>query len=226
MTWPTKNDFVDGDVLTAAQVNNIANNLNEFDPTSATSGQVWVADGAGSGAYGSAGGGMTLIQSVSLTSGTRHTVSSIPGSYQSLYIRLANCTVSGGPAGVGIEINGLTNQYRFGYNLANSTPAVTADAWNTTYISSDYTSFPMGWNDVSTTVRKQAYAWIHNYAQTSTAYKTMESADTGYNGTIYRISQVLGFNRSATADGAITSVAIYANGATFTGGTFEVYGVK
>jgi hypothetical protein len=86
--------------------------------------------------------------------------------------------------------------------------------------------FPLGWNDVSTTVRKQAYAWIHNYSQASTAYKTMESADTGYNGTIYRISEVLGFNRNATADGAITSVAIYASGATFTGGTFALYGVK
>jgi len=52
MTWPTKTDFVDGDVLTAAQVNNIGTNLNLYNPTSATAGQVPVADGAGSVAFG------------------------------------------------------------------------------------------------------------------------------------------------------------------------------
>ena len=52
MTWPTKTDFVDGDVLTATQVNNIGTNLNLYDPTSATSGQVPIADGAGSVAFG------------------------------------------------------------------------------------------------------------------------------------------------------------------------------
>jgi hypothetical protein len=53
MTWPTKDDFIDGDVLTAAQVNNIADNLNLYDPTSATLGQVPIADGAGSVAFSS-----------------------------------------------------------------------------------------------------------------------------------------------------------------------------
>lgn len=72
MTWPTKDDFVDGDVLTAAQVNNIADNLNLFDPTSATSGQVPVADGAGSVAWGGVASGLNLItpSTVTATSGT------------------------------------------------------------------------------------------------------------------------------------------------------------
>ena len=88
MTWPTKDDFVDGDVLTAAQVNNIANNLNEFDPTSATSGEVWVADGAGSGAYALAGGGMTLISSGSLAGLTTLNLTSIPQTYEHLQLRV------------------------------------------------------------------------------------------------------------------------------------------
>lgn len=73
MTWPTKDDFVDGDVLTAAQVNNIADNLNVFDPTSATNGQVWAANGTGGGAYTTlSSGNFNLIvpTSVSVVTGT------------------------------------------------------------------------------------------------------------------------------------------------------------
>lgn len=61
MAWPTKTDFVDGDVLTAAQVNNIGTNLNVFNPTSATNGQVWTANGSGSGSYQTISPGSTLV---------------------------------------------------------------------------------------------------------------------------------------------------------------------
>jgi hypothetical protein len=74
MTWPTKTDFVDGDVLTAAQVNNIGTNLNIFDPTSATVGQVWTADGAGSGSFATPSA--KLIQTVRGTLTSNFTTSS------------------------------------------------------------------------------------------------------------------------------------------------------
>lgn len=62
MTWPTKTDFVDGDVLTAAQVNNIGTNLNEADPTGITDGYLLTADGAGGMAWEAPpSGGWTLI---------------------------------------------------------------------------------------------------------------------------------------------------------------------
>ena len=51
VVWPSKNNFANGDVLTATNMNNIGDTLNVFDPTSATNGQLWVADGAGSGSY-------------------------------------------------------------------------------------------------------------------------------------------------------------------------------
>ena len=73
MTWPTKTDFVDGDVLTAAQVNNIGTNLNIFDPTSATTGQVWIADGAGSGSFQPVAGGLPIATPTS-TANTGGTV--------------------------------------------------------------------------------------------------------------------------------------------------------
>lgn len=51
MTWPTKTDFVDGDVLSAAQVNNIGTNLNVFNPTSVANHKILTADGSNSAAY-------------------------------------------------------------------------------------------------------------------------------------------------------------------------------
>lgn len=48
MAWPTKTDFADGDVLTAAQVNNIGTNLNLANPTGITDGYVLTANGANS----------------------------------------------------------------------------------------------------------------------------------------------------------------------------------
>lgn len=84
MAWPTKTDFVDGDVLTAAQVNNIGTNLNIFNPTSATNGQIWVANGSGSGSFTTvASGSMTSIASGSL-SGSSLDLTSISGSYKDL----------------------------------------------------------------------------------------------------------------------------------------------
>lgn len=229
VTWPSKNNFANGDVLTAANMNNIGDTLNVFDPTSATNGQVWTANGSGSGSYQTVSGGMTLIQSISLTSGTRHTVSAIPGSYQSLYCRLANCTITGGPTSVGIEINGLTNFYKMGRRFVSSSPTVTADAYDSTYMTGTYTMLPFGVFNFDTLASGnigQAHAWIHDYARASTKYKTIYTQVTGQSSSLYYNSEVLGFNYNASADAAITSVAVYANGATFQGGLFQVYGVK
>jgi len=91
MTWPTKTDFVDGDVLTAAQVNNIGTNLNLADPTGITDGYVLTADGADSmGWEAASAGAYTLLDSSSLASLTTKTVSSIPGTYRALYFSLEN----------------------------------------------------------------------------------------------------------------------------------------
>lgn len=51
MSWPTKTDFVDGDVLSAAQVNNIGTNLNVFNPTSIAANKILTADGSNDAAY-------------------------------------------------------------------------------------------------------------------------------------------------------------------------------
>lgn len=72
VVWPSKNNFANGDVLTAANMNNIADTLNVFNPTSATAGQVWTANGSGSGSFQALSSAYVLVKptSVSTTSGT------------------------------------------------------------------------------------------------------------------------------------------------------------
>lgn len=222
MTWPTKNDFVDGDVLTAAQVNNIGNNLNEFDPTSASSGQVWVADGAGSGAYASPGGGLTLLGSVALTSGSSQSVTGIATTYQNLYIRIRNVTVTSA-AGCTLQFGGVTGQYREATRFA-SQAAKTADAYDNTNMTGNQSDLVVG--SFGTTVRGQFHFWIHDYASASTPRKTVYKQGTTYDGvSTFRVEESLGFTWASGGDAAITQVTIAASGTTFTGGSLLIYGI-
>lgn len=126
MTWPTKDDFADGDVLTAAQVNNIADNLNIFDPTSATTGQIWTADGAGSGSYQTvASGAFSTLASGNLPTGTGTlTLSSISSAYKSL--RLVMSAWSGTSTGeLQVRVNNISTSsystlYWYGVSTANT----------------------------------------------------------------------------------------------------------
>ena len=126
MTWPTKDDFADGDVLTAAQVNNIADNLNIFDPTSATTGQIWTADGAGSGSYQTvASGAFSTLASRNLPTGTGTlTLSSISSAYKSL--RLVMSAWSGTSTGeLQVRVNNISTSsystlYWYGVSTANT----------------------------------------------------------------------------------------------------------
>lgn len=107
MAWPTKTDFVDGDVLTAAQVNNIGTNLNLYDPTSATNGQVPIANGSGSVAFGSlAINSMTVITSGTLSTATGTlTLSAIPGTYKDLVLYVRNFWPATSGANARIQFN-------------------------------------------------------------------------------------------------------------------------
>lgn len=96
MTWPTKDDFVDGDVLTAAQVNNIGTNLNEIDPTGITDGYVVTADGAGGlGWEAVVAGAYTLITSGTISSATTTDITGITQDYKHLEVWLYDINISG-----------------------------------------------------------------------------------------------------------------------------------
>lgn len=113
MTWPTKTDFGDGDVLSAAQMNNIGTNLNLADPTGVTDGYVLTADGAGSMGWELASGGWTLISSDTQTgvSLADYTISSLPQTYKSLLLcwKMTESTT----ASPMLRWNGLSTNYRY-----------------------------------------------------------------------------------------------------------------
>lgn len=109
MTWPTKDDFVDGDVLTAAQVNNIADNLNLANPTGITDGYVLTADGAGSMGWEAVVSGAVFLGEVNLASVSTASVSGLTTTgYKSLLFSIVGITNASSGAAYGLRFNGST----------------------------------------------------------------------------------------------------------------------
>lgn len=213
MTWPTKTDFVDGDVLTAAQVNNIGTNLNLANPTGITDGYVLTADGANSmGWEAVAAGGWTLINSGTL-SGTSITSSTFSG-YKQIHIDLANWSTSTDVPH--LRVNGLsTSIYRYWRKTPTSSTA-TSNTVNSaeTYIDLGYTYTSNGgstcdiYNADNATGPKMVRAFSNNQ-QAGNTFQYMAS----YEGKI-----------DTTA--AITSVTILVAVGTFSGGNYYIWGLK
>lgn len=221
MTWPTKTDFADGDVLSAAQVNNIGTNLNLFDPTSATSGQVPVADGVGSIAYGSVQA-MTEIASGVLTGGTSTSITSIPGTYNDLilYIRDAY-TNSSGFNTCSLQFNSETGtQYTYA-NFGINNTSVRALA------GTNYTQIPMAPTTVASTTNTKFHSQIHvkDYASAVRQSVFAQSASRDGSGLVQTWEIHGHFNTNTNTPAAITSIQIVFNN-TPTGGTYVLYGVK
>lgn len=164
MTWPTKDDFVDGDVLTAAQVNNIADNLNLFDPTLATVGQAWLADGAGSGAYGTVGGGMTVITTGSLAGQTAVTLSAIPQTYKHLQLTIYD--VYGPTNGNQLRVSANGNNTVEGVGLLVVSTASTTAVTAATASATGSTITNMTYMGTSSSVRNQWVFTYYNYTVT------------------------------------------------------------
>lgn len=213
MTWPTKTDFVDGDVLTAAQVNNIGTNLNLADPTGITDGYVLTADGAnGMGWEAIVAGGMTLITSGTL-SGSSVNLTSIPATYKDLYLYLTN-----------INTNvAATTQFRFNNNS-------TSNIYQQTYVKQG-------------TTPTQQYGGINNFLWTTPNGSGNTSASLfipQYSRSIRHIYFI--FNRfdiaatpthtsefgsgSMNTDISINQINLICNGSTWTSGNYYLYGAS
>jgi hypothetical protein len=115
--FPVKADYASGDVLTAAQMNDLSGTLNYLDPTAkgdlfpASSGTALTRLAVGANdtvltadsstatglkwAAAGASGGMTLISTTTL-SGTTVTISSIPTTYKNLQIVIAGANAASG----------------------------------------------------------------------------------------------------------------------------------
>jgi len=184
-----------------------------------TTGQVLtVASGVPSWSTISAGG-MTSIASGSLPTGaTSVTLSSIVGTYTDLKLYIRGAYMSPTPYRLAIRVNGDTgSNYRGVIARSNSSSTDNNAAATTTQF------LPFYQNDMgSTAAQTQLVMTFHDYANTD-AFHSMSAV--GYN-TTNDFTALDGFtHKSATA---ITSITILSEGlaANFSGGTYQLFGVK
>ena len=215
MAWPTKTDFVDGDVLTAAQVNNIGVNLNLYNPTSATNGQVPIANGSGSVAFGTLNvNAYTVITSGTLSTATGTlTLNSIPGTYKDLILYVRNFYPATSGANARIQFNNNSGAvYWFNGLYGNGT----IDGGSKTgQINVQLTS-------VSNTLEGHCVIHLFDYAQATPT--------NGYVASTYRTNaganyQNFGFI-GMISDTAITRMDFTVNTGNFGAGDYVLYGVN
>ena len=210
MTWPTKTDFVDGDVLTAAQVNNIGTNLNEIDPTGITDGYVVTADGAGGLAWEAVPtGSLTSLVSGSL-SGSSLDLTSISQSYVHLYLQMSNVTFSA-TNNWNLRVNNLSTDYNR-QMITNTTTNNTAAASGWQLDAGNFTA--------GRVFNFTIYFPNYTVVRRPTAQWYVVSSDSSADG--------MGFGHGIRygATAAINRITFIGAGATFTAGTYNLYGVK
>ena len=219
MAWPTKTDFVDGDVLTAAQVNNIGTNLNIFNPTSATNGQVLTANGSGSASFvtPTPGGGMTVIASGSMPSAATLTISSIPATYKDLILRIMNWTCNAG-GDMSLRLNNSSstvyaNVISYGIT-SNQTANQAQNAWD------------VGLQNPLTASTNGVYDfYLPEYATNAAQLCHLAY---GYQGDFSGYYQIGDGTLAYTSDIIVNRLDFFiqGGGAVFTGGTYILYGVN
>jgi hypothetical protein len=175
-----------------------------------TTGQVLtVAGGVPSWATASAGG-MTVIQSGSL-SGTTTSLTSIPATYKDLQLVLRNAHLTPTSTAITLQLNSDTGS-NYSYTLVNDSGTVIKVNSNTSWQLSP--PFPNTSNDQASVV-----ANFYDYTST-TNYKTSDSLASG-GGTAITAFLCASWANSA----AITSIQIKGGGQTLNG-TYILYGVN
>jgi hypothetical protein len=161
-------------------------------------------------------GGMTLLSTTTLSSGSSTTISSINQTYTDLLIITRNVNVVNSNDNIKFEFNGTANQFYGRYALnadggATNTVATSTDfrldLSNATWSSGGANSLAMN---------------IYSYADT-TAYKIIDGSGmfTGNNGVLNAGM----FGGAILSNSAISSLRIF-TGSTYSGGTVLIYGVK
>jgi hypothetical protein len=127
VVWPSKNNFANGDVLTAANMNNIGDTLNVFNPTSATNGQVWQANGSGSGSYATITSGAVVLIASTTASGSVSTItfSSIPATYKHLILWMSHTNATANSA-LWLRFNNSSTSAYWNNYIQGSNSIVTA----------------------------------------------------------------------------------------------------
>ena len=232
-------EFTTGDVLTAADANGylasqvvmvfasaaartsaiaspqegMLSYLKDTNATEYYSGSAWVAVGA-------AGGGLTLLSTTTMNSGTTtQTVSSIPSGYKNLQILITQGKDAAGSAGWQIRFNGDSGtKYAYGYNGQNWTGGENGVALTTNVQLGIRTSS-------SSNGLKQSYAVINLYDYTNGGMTMGDwralSHDGGAGDTYSMTQGIVAYSASA----AITSFSVI-TGSTWSSGTIRIYGVN
>jgi hypothetical protein len=165
-------------------------------------------------------GGMTLLGSGTL-SGSSVDITSIPTTYEDLVLYVNNPWIASGSSNTRIRI---TVNNHTGANYAWNGLAQTTNFNNSGSASWDLWDGSNQWiTNSGTTNRAGLYFRMFNYANT-TAQKTMmfNIANTNIMNNVNG-NGVLGYGYATTA---ITSLQIITNFSTFSGGTYELFGVK
>lgn len=149
-------------------------------------------------------GSMTLISSGSLPAATSLTLSSIPQTYKNLVLILKQATGTSGTTVIQPNADATVADYQ-GYTVNAGTLAALAAA-----------SIAL---DGSTTSAKDHYCTINNYADTGTTKQCISSATNGNGSSTYFTNCIW-----ATLT-AISSLKV-TRSAAWTGGTYELWGVK
>jgi hypothetical protein len=214
--WPVKANYATGDILSATNMNDLSGTVNYIDPTSATDGQVLTRDNASSGKVKWASvpsGSMTLLASGNLTS-TGVTISAISGAYKNLVGWIKNPYLNVGDD-LAMRVNGDTAN-RYNWVIDNTTTTLRQAAMT------DHVRFVGSTNTPTTSVGAFASFVILDYADTT----HVKQITTTYADPSQTISAMGSGQYNQTT--AITSVFVGTDGgtSTFSGGTYEIYGVK
>lgn len=227
--FPVKADYATGDVLSAANMNDLAGTLNYLDPTAkgdlfpassgtaltrlaiGTDGQILTADAASSGgmkwASAASSGGMTSIASGSLSGAL--SLTSISGSYKDLVLVLRGIATNDD---VNLRLNANTGS---NYAWVQSASNMTANG-----VSAGDTKIQMTQPFIATgNTSNMIYITINDYTNT-TSFKSVTAATAGNpNGSKSAVWTTGMFASTSAITGISTSTS-------FTGGTYILYGVN
>jgi hypothetical protein len=171
----------------------------------------------GAGAVAS-GGGMTSIASGSL-SGASVVLSSIPATYNQIFLELKNFHPTANGYSVQVTVTGQTSGY-VGVKVVNSNGSISTAAQPTTELTG------LILEAIKNDANEYAYGsvWCSNYADT-TAKKVFQVQGTvkQYTNTFLR---GWAFSELDYPTSAISSLTIATSGTTFAGGTYVLWGIK
>lgn len=225
--FPVKANYNTGDVLSAANMNDLSGTLNYIDPTGKTNGYVLTRNSSATGglewaaAGGGGGGGMTLLNAggTALSTATT-TVSITPTGYTALKVYIKGAYATGSER-MYMRLNGDTgSNYSFALLRNEETNAPSA------LFSESTTSFEYIFQSLPTSnlTKLNGNCQIDIFFPTDTDQVAI--AYTALGGQTGSNWQVHG-NGVYDSSAAITSLSfIMAGTATFSGGTVYVYGVK